>query len=69
MKVGNLVRGHVPIKWGEKLSEKEVVYPGLKAAVGIIIDKKDRSKQVLVLVDGNIAWWHTKDVKVINENR
>ena len=41
MKVGNLVRGHVPIKWGEKVSEKELKKHTFKWY------KKENTKQLL----------------------
>lgn len=69
MKVGDMVKGFVPIKWKECLREEDVIYPGLKATTGMIIDKNDRAKRVLVLIDGGTWWWDIRNTEVINESR
>ena len=69
MKIGDIVRGFVPIKWQENIKEEDVIYPGLKATSGMIVDKNDRAKRVLVLIDGATWWWDVRHAEVINETR
>jgi hypothetical protein len=67
MKIGDMVRGYVPIKWQERVREEDVVYPGLKAITGLVIDKNERNKKVLVLIDGGTLWWNSSSVEIISE--
>ena len=69
MKVGDMVKGFTPIKWQEKVREEDVVYPGLKAITGLIVDKNDRNKKILVLIDGVAWWWNSSTAEVISESR
>ena len=67
MKVGDIVRGFVPIKWEECLREEDIIYPGLKTITGLIVDKNDRNKKVLVLIDGVTWWWDIRNTEVISD--
>jgi hypothetical protein len=67
MKVGDMVWGYVPIKWQEDIREEDVVFPGLKATTGMIVDKNNRDKKILVLIDGATVWWKSSSAELINE--
>ena len=67
MKVGDMVKGFVPIRWKESIREEDIIYPGLKSITGMIIDKNDRNKKVLVLIDGSARWWDMRNTEVIND--
>ena len=69
MKVGDMVKGFVPIKWQERIKKEDVIYPGLKSVTGMIVDKSGRSKKVLVLIDGTTWWWDIRNTEAINESR
>jgi len=69
VKVGDMVKGFVPIKWQEDISEEDIIYPGLKLITGVIVDKNDRNKKVLVLIDGAPNWWDVRNTEVISESR
>jgi hypothetical protein len=69
VKVGDMVKGFVPIKWQENVREEDVIYPGLKSITGMIIDKNEPAGRVLVLIDGSTWWWHIRNTEVISENR
>jgi len=66
MKLGDLVKGFVPIKWGEKI--EEAVYPGLKHVTGIIVNENIPHKKVLVLIDDSTHWWDTQNTEVITSD-
>ena len=67
MRVGDMVKGYTPIKWLENVREEDVVYPGLKAVTGLVVDKNDRNKKILVLIDGTTWWWKSSSAELINE--
>ena len=69
MKIGDMVKGFTSIKWQESVREEDVVYPGLRAIIGLIVDKNDRDKKILVLIDGTSWWWNSSTAEVINESR
>jgi hypothetical protein len=69
MKVGDMVEGFVPIKWQENVREEDVIYPGLKPITGMIVDKNNRNKRVLVLIDGATQWWDIRNTEAISESR
>ena len=67
MKIGDMVKGFTPIKWQESVREEDVVSPGLKAVTGLIVDKNERDKKILVLIDGATWWWKSFSAELINE--
>ena len=67
MKVGDMVKGFVPIKWQENVREENIVYPGLKAITGMIVDKNNRDNKILVLTNGCTCWWKMSSAELINE--
>ena len=67
MDIGDIVQGFDTIKWGEETNPEDVVYPGLKRALGIIIRKNVKAKMVQVLVSGQSRWWYESNTTVIND--
>ena len=67
MKIGDLVKGFLPIMWQEDVREEDVIYPGLKAVTGMIVDKNERDRKILVLIDGSTWWWKMSSAELINE--
>ena len=67
MKIGDLVKGFLPIMWQEDVKEEDVIYPGLKAITGMIVGKNERDRKILVLIDGSTWWWQMSNAEVINE--
>ena len=67
MKIGDIVKGFTPIKWQESVRAEDVVYHGLKAITGLIVDKNDRDKKILVLIDGATWWWKSSSAELTNE--
>lgn len=65
MNVGDLVKGFVPIRWGEDVKKEDICYPGLKWVTGMIVDKNTKNKKVLVFIDDTMLWWDIKNVQLI----
>ena len=63
--IGKIINAYVPIKPTDTVEPEDIVFPGLKRIIGVIVKENKKHKKVLALIDGNTHWMNTRHMETV----